>query len=174
MASSLLGPSLVGMQVTALLNGHDIGQAQRATSALLGTVLAEHGTSFARWVLLNALATGAFPPERARLVPGLAAALATGPDAVEALLDQAEVAGLARIISAPGGDPGAIQVELTAAGLTQHRTLRSAIDQVADELYAGIPEHDLAAAHRVLAEVTRRADGWLQLWIAATASVSSR
>ena len=162
------------MQTTAILTGQDIGQAQRATSALLGTVLAEHGTSFARWVMLNALATGAFPPERARLLPGLAAALATGPDAVEALLDQAEVAGLARIVSALGGDPGAVRVELTEAGLTQHRTLRSAIDQVADELYAGIPEYDVAAAHRVLAEVTRRADGWMQLWIAATASVPAR
>jgi hypothetical protein len=58
--------------------------------------------------------------------------------------------------------------------VTQHRTLRSAIDQVADELYAGIPECDLAAAHRVLAEVTRRADGWMQLWIATTASVPAR
>ncbi|HEY6415510.1 MAG TPA: hypothetical protein VIX41_04710, partial [Acidimicrobiales bacterium] len=123
----------------AILDGQDIGQAQRATSAVLGTVLAGHCTSADRWVLLNALATEAFPPEQARLVPGLAAALATEPAAVEAMLDQAEVAGLARIVSAPGGDPGALRVELTAAGVTQHRTLRSAIDQVADELYAGIP-----------------------------------
>ena len=137
-------------------------------------MLAEHGTSLDRWVLLNALATGAFPPERARLVPGLAAALATGPAAVESMLDQAGVAGLARIVSALGGDPGAVRAELTAAGVTQHRTLRSAIDQVADELYAGIPEHDLAAAHRVLAEVTRRADGWMQLWTARTAAVPAR
>ena len=147
-----------------ILSGQDIGQAQRATSAIFGVVLAEFGTTFDEWVVLNALATGAFPPERAGLVPGLAGALATGPAAVEALLDQAEAAGLARIVSAPGGDPGAVRVELTAAGRVQHRTLRSALDLVADELYSGIPEADLAAAHRVLVEVTWRADGWLNLW----------
>ena len=152
------------MTDTVILNGQDIGQAQRATSAILGVVLAEHGTTFERWVGLNALATGAFPPERAKLVPGLAGAFATGPAAVEAMLDQAEATGLVRIVSALGGDPGAVRVELTAAGRAQHGTLRSALDLVADELYSGIPEADLAAAHRVLVEVTWRADGWLNLW----------
>jgi DNA-binding MarR family transcriptional regulator len=149
---------------TVILDGQDIGQAQRATSAIFGVVLAEHGVTCDRWAVLNALATGAFPPERARLVPGLAGALATRPSAVEAMLDQAEAAGLARIVSAPGGDPGAVRVELTAAGRAQHGTLRSALDHVADELYSGIPDADLAAAHRVLVEVTWRADGWMSLW----------
>jgi hypothetical protein len=76
--------------------------------------------------------------------------------AVEAMIGQTEEAGLAPIVSTPSGDPSAVQVELTAAGVAQHRTLRSAIDQVADELCAGIPEHDLTAARRVLAEVSRR------------------
>jgi DNA-binding MarR family transcriptional regulator len=157
-----------------ILNGQDIGQAQRATSAVFDVVLAEHGTTFDGWVVLNALATGAFPPEGARLVPRLAAALATGPAAVEAMLDQAEAAGLVRIVSAPGGEPGAIRVELTAAGRAQHDTLRSAIDYVADELYSGIPEADLTAAHRVLVEVTWRADGWMGLWAATRAEEPAR
>jgi DNA-binding MarR family transcriptional regulator len=159
---------------TVILSGQDIGQAQRATSALLGTVLAEHGTTFDRWVVLNALATRAFPPERARLIPGLAGALATGPAAVEAMLDQAEAAGEVRIVSAPGGDPGAVRVELTAAGRTQHGTLRSAIDHVAEELYSGIPDADLAATRRVLAEVTWRADGWTKLWAATRPAEPAR
>ena len=152
------------MADTVILDGQDIGQAQRATSAIFGVVLAEFGTTFDEWVVLNALATGALPPERARLVPGLAGALATGPAAVETLLDDTEAAGLARIVSAPGGDPGSVRVELTAAGRAQHGMLRSALDLVADELYSGIPDADLAAAHRVLVEVTWRADGWLHLW----------
>jgi DNA-binding MarR family transcriptional regulator len=152
---------------TIILNGQDIGQAQRATSAVFDVVLAEHGTTFDEWVVLNALATGAFPPECARLVPRLAGALATGPAAVEAMLDQVEAAGLVRIESAPDGDPGAVRVVLTAAGREQHDTLRSAIDYVAAELYSGIPEADLTAAHRVLVEVTWRADGWMNLWAAA-------
>jgi DNA-binding MarR family transcriptional regulator len=159
---------------TVILNGQDIGQAQRATSAVLGVVLAEHGTTLDRWVVLNALATGAFPPERARLVPRLAGAHATGPAVVEAMLDQAEAAGLVRVVSAPGGDPGAVRVELTAAGRAQHGMLHSAIDQVARELYSGIPEADLAAAHRVLVEVTWRADGWMNLWAATSPAVPAR
>ena len=51
---------------------------------------------------------------------------------------------------------------------------RSAIDHVADELYSGIPEADLAAAHRVLAEVTLRADGWMTLWAATRPAVPAR
>ncbi len=162
------------MADTVILDGQDIGQAQRATSAIFGVVLAEHGTSFDRWVVLNALATGAFPPERARLVPRLAGALATGQAAVEAMLDQAEAAGLARIVSAPGGDPGAVRVELTAAGRAQHGTLRSDIDHVAKELCSGIPEADLVAAHRVLVEVTWRADGWTKLWAATRPAEPAR
>jgi len=37
---------------TVILNGQDIGQAQ-AASAILGVVLAEHGTTFDRWVVLR-------------------------------------------------------------------------------------------------------------------------
>ena len=162
------------MADTVILNGQDIGQAERATSALLGVVLAEHGTTFDRWVVLNALATGAVPPERARLVPGLAGALATGPAGVEALLDEAEAAGLVRIVSAPGGDPGAVRVELAAAGRAQYGTLRSDIDRMAEELCSGIPEADLAAAHRVLVELKWRADGWMWLWAAARPAEPAR
>jgi DNA-binding MarR family transcriptional regulator len=124
---------------TVILNVQDIGQAQRATSAVLGAVLAEHSTTFDRWVVLNALATGAVPPERARFLPALSAALATAPAAVEVTIDQAEEAGLVRIVSGPGGETGAVRAELTPAGRARHETLRSAIDQVAGELYAGIP-----------------------------------
>ncbi len=162
------------MQDTVILDSRDIVQAQRATSAVLGVVLAEHDTTFDRWVVLDTLATRAFPPERARLLPGLAAALATGPATVEAVLDDAQAAGLVRIVSAPGGDAGAVRVELTAAGEAQHSTLRSAIGFVAAELCAGIPERELAITHHVLAEVTRRADGWMQLWSATRPAEPTR
>jgi DNA-binding MarR family transcriptional regulator len=157
-----------------MLDGQDIGQAHRATSAILGVVLAEHGTTLDEWVVVKALATGASPPGRARLVPALASALATGPAAVEAVIDDAEVAGLVRIVSAPGGDPDAVRVELTAVGGALHAFLGEAIDHMARELYSGIPEADLAAAHRVLAEVTLRADGWTALWEATRPAEPAR
>jgi hypothetical protein len=147
------------MEDTVILSGREMVQAQWATSAVLGVVLAEHGATFDRWVVLDTLATGAVPPERARFVPGLAAALATGPAAVEVIIDEADEAGLVRIVSAPGGDPGAVRAELTPAGRVQHETLhealRSAIALVAAELDAGIPDPGLATAHRMLAEVSR-------------------
>jgi hypothetical protein len=77
-------------------------------------------------------------------------------------------------VSAPGGDAGAVRIGLTAAGEAQHGTVKSAIDLVAAELYAGIPARDLATTHLVLAEVTRRADGWMQLWSAARPTEPTR
>jgi DNA-binding MarR family transcriptional regulator len=162
------------MHDAVILDGQDIVRAQRATSAILGVVLADHDTTFDRWAVLDALAAGTFPPERTRLLPGLAAALATGPAAVEAVLDDAEADGLVRVVSAPGGDPGAARIELSAAGEARHRTLRSAIVLVAAELYMGIPERDLATAYYVLAEVTRRAEGWMQLWTATRPAETAR
>jgi DNA-binding MarR family transcriptional regulator len=147
-----------------MLDGQDIGEAQRATSAILAIVLAEHGTTGEEWAVLNALGTWASPPERARLVAALAGVLATRPSAVEAAIDDAEAAGVVRMISPHGPDPSAVRVELTAVGCALHGLLREAIDHMARELYSGIPEADLAAAHRVLAEVTLRADGWTALW----------
>src|SRR5262245_43679688 len=154
------------MEDAVILDGLDIVRAQRATSAILGVVLADHDTSFDRWAVLDALATGSFPPDRARLLPGLADALATAPAAVEVVLDDAEADRLVRIVSAPDGDAGAARIELTPAGEAQHRILLSALVLVAAKLYMGIPERDLAAAHHVLAEVSRRADGWMELWSA--------
>ena len=152
------------MSDTVMLDGQDIGQAQRATSAILAIVLAEHDTTGEEWAVLDALGTRASPPERARLVAALAGASATRTAAVEAVIDDAEAAGLVRITGAPGCDPDAVQVELTAVGRALHGLLREAIDHMARELYSGIPEADLAATHRVLAEVTLRADGWAALW----------
>jgi DNA-binding MarR family transcriptional regulator len=143
---------------TIILNFQEIGQAQRATSAIFGAVLAEHGTTIDQLVVLYALATGSFPPKRARLVPELAGALATGPTEVEALLDQAEAAGLARIVSAPDGRRR--QVELTSAGRAQHGTLsRPSTPWRAAALHPGRPH----GRPRVLVE-SWRTGGWMNLW----------
>lgn len=163
-----------GVPGTVILGGRAVCDAQRATSAVLETALAASGSSFARWVLLDTLTTGALPPERDRLVPGLAAALASGPVTVELMLDRAELAGLIRIVSAPDGDPGAVRIELTAAGTAHHRRIRSVVHRVADELYAGIPDQDLEAFDRVLAEIARRADGWVQRRTATTVAGAAR
>ncbi len=58
-------------------------------------------------------------------------------------------------------------VILNSQDIVQAQRATSAVlGVVAAELYAGIPERDLATTHHVLAEVTRRADGWMQLWSA--------
>ena len=50
------------MADTPTLNGQDIGQAERATRAVLDALLAETSTSFQSWVTLNVLATQPLTP----------------------------------------------------------------------------------------------------------------
>jgi hypothetical protein len=58
----------------AILGGRQLGEAQRATSAVLDLLLAEVGITFDRWVVLNAVVTGSVPAEVGLLVPALSGA----------------------------------------------------------------------------------------------------
>jgi hypothetical protein len=50
----------------AILDGRQLGEAERATSAVLDLLLAEIGTTFDRWVVLNAVVTGSVPADPRR------------------------------------------------------------------------------------------------------------
>jgi hypothetical protein len=90
------------------------------------------------------------------------------------MIDQAEEARPAPIVSTPAGQPSAGQVELAAAGVAPHRTLPSAIDQVADERFARLPDHGRTAARRRRAETSRLAHRRPPLRTATTAVVPPR
>ena len=75
----------------------------------------------------------------------------------------AAAAGLAEqgLISRDPQGGGAARVALTAPGAAGFGQIQDAIGQVTARLYGGLPEADLATAHRVLATVTERANAEL-------------
>jgi hypothetical protein len=150
----------------ATLDGWQPGEAQRAPSAVVDVLLAEIGTTFDRWVVLNAVATESLPAEVGLLVPALSAALDATDETVRFMLDEAEVAHHVRVVSAPSGDPAAARVELTGEGEVLHERLRTAIDELTVELSAGISRRDVETARRVLVEITHDA-----IWASAFAPV---
>ena len=138
------------------LTGQAIGEAAKATNAVLETLLAEVRTSFLSWVALNALATaGPVMPQDA-LVQRMTGGLKVATEPVLATLDELEVAGL---VTRP--DDAEPLVELTADGTALHRRIRAGIDSIAQRLYGDLPHDDLATTSRILATVTQRANAVL-------------
>jgi hypothetical protein len=138
------------------LTGQDIGQAEKATRAVLDALLAETATTFPQWVALNVLRTGGSVLEQDVIVRQMSHSLKIGEPAVLATLG--ELATLGLVTSRPG-DPA--QVELTAAGEARFGRVRTGIDGITERLYGDLPPEDLATAHRVLAIVTARANAEL-------------
>ena len=75
----------------------------------------------------------------------------------------AAAAGLAwqGLISREPGAGSGTQVALTPAGTARVEQIQRGIGQVTQRLYGGLPETDLAIAHRVLVTVTERANAEL-------------
>lgn len=113
------------MTDAAILHGRQLGDAQRATTAVLDLLLAEIGITFDRWLVVNAVTTESLPAEVGRLVPALSAALDATDETVRFMLDEAESDHHVRVVSAPSGDPAAARVELTAEGEALHGRLRA-------------------------------------------------
>jgi hypothetical protein len=145
------------MTQTPLLNGQDIGQAEHATRAVLERLLARTGTQFLGWVMLNQLAAagGALPEDD--LTGRITHGLKIGEDTVHAA--GAELARQGLISRAPAAE--GTQVVLTPAGTAGVEQIQDGISQVTQRLYGGLPESDLATAHRVLVTVTERANAEL-------------
>ena len=138
---------------TPTLTGQDIGAASRATGALLQRLLSGTGTEFTGWVMLNALATNGSSLDREVLVKRVVNGLKI--DATEAVdaLDKIVHSGLVTVVN------GA--VALTPAGTGQFEEIRDGVVAIAQRLYGDLPAEDLAVAHRILVEVTERANAEL-------------
>jgi hypothetical protein len=135
---------------TPTLNGQDIGQAERATRALLDRLLADTGTPFVDWVALNVLATTASPMTEGDLVARLRDGLLSAEDSVRPAVDRLRATGLATT----GADG---PIELTAAGRARHADIRAGIDRITAAIYGALPSDDLVTAGRVLRTVAERA-----------------
>jgi hypothetical protein len=123
------------------LNGIVIGQAERATRAVLDELLDRLHIPFDQWVALHLAATdGSAGADRLASLQRVPLA------AAEATVSALTAAGLL----APDGSP-------TAAGRARHAEIAAGIAEISARLYAGFPDADLETAGRVLTEVTSRA-----------------
>ncbi|HKA83687.1 MAG TPA: MarR family winged helix-turn-helix transcriptional regulator [Acidimicrobiales bacterium] len=143
------------MSDTPTLTGQDIGQAERATRALLDRVLAQVQTTFHQSVVLNLTANAPAPPEVDALVTRMAQGLKVDRSTARTAIDELVAGGLVD----PSGDPATLA--LTPEGAARFATIRRGIDQIAERLYGDLPSDDLATTHRILAIVTERANAEL-------------
>jgi DNA-binding MarR family transcriptional regulator len=146
------------MAPPATLSGQDVGEAEGALSALLDQVLddSDAGITRTQYIALRVVALRGPALTPAALRDFLAGQPQLG-------LDRAQVAELLRGLEAAGlvsgGDPdGSGPIQLTAEGAALHAKLGEAVATLSQRLYAGIDPADLATAHRVLVEVTERAN----------------
>jgi hypothetical protein len=135
------------------LTGQDIGAASRATGALFQRLLARIGTEFNGWVMLNVLATNGASLTREDLVNRVAQGLKIDAGEAADSLDKIAHSGLVRDVD------GA--VALTNAGTGRYKEISDGAGAIAQRLYGDLPAEDLAAAHRILVEVTERANAEL-------------
>jgi DNA-binding MarR family transcriptional regulator len=137
------------------LTGRDLGQAERATRAVLDRLLAQSGLAFLQWVALGLLEDAGPDLERDGLVRQMAGALKIDEPPVLAAVDELVRLGLVASGPAPG------RLELTPAGRRRLKDARDGVDRLTERLYGGLPQDDLATAHRVLALITERANAEL-------------
>jgi hypothetical protein len=135
------------------LSGQAIGEAAKATNAVLERLLAEVRTTFLSWVTLNVLATAGPVLPKDALVQRMTSGLKVTAEPVLATLDELADGGLVA-----RSDDG---VEITAAGSALHARIRAGIDGITQRLYGDLPQDDLATTGRTLAAVTRRANAVL-------------
>jgi hypothetical protein len=115
---------------TRPLFGQQLGAAQLATRALLDRLLAEQGTDFAHWAILNTLGSGAAGP----------------PLDADALAD---LTAAGRVTATPA---------LTPAGEERYRELRTTIVGLSARVIADVPPDDLETARRVLVAIADTAN----------------
>ncbi|MFI6007434.1 MarR family transcriptional regulator [Streptomyces sp. NPDC051243] len=142
------------MSTTPLLGPRVIALAHYAGRALLERVLARHGATFQQSVTLRLVAVADGPVERDHLVDGVVGALKIDAAEARSVIDELTTAEL---LAPQEGS----RVRITDAGRELHDSTSAETAPITARIYAGIPTEDLAAAGRVLALITERADAEL-------------
>ncbi|WP_327675255.1 MarR family transcriptional regulator [Kitasatospora sp. NBC_00458] len=130
-----------------------LGLAHYAARGVLEHVLARHGVTFQQQIALRAAVTADGPRTADDLTAQVRASLKAAPADVRATLDEL-VAG--RLLVSDGA-----HLRPTDAGRELLATVAGETAPVSARIWGGIPAEDLAAAGRVLALVTERADAEL-------------
>jgi hypothetical protein len=146
------------MAPQAILTGQDVGEAEGALTALLSQVLADTETGITRtqYIAMRVVALRGPFPSPAALHDLLAGQPQLG-------LDRSQVAELLHGLEArglvTGSDPdGPGPTTVTPRGAELNATLAGAVAGLTQRLYAGLDSDELATAHRVLVEVSERAN----------------
>ena len=139
------------MQTYPPLSTQVIGQAESALGALLDPLLSRTGTTFHQWLVLTVTAASGGDIDHDQLVARISGARKIDGAQVEAAIAELDGAGLAE---------GTSRVILTTAGLARFAEIRGALEEITARLF-DFPAEDLAAAGRVLAILTERANAEL-------------
>ncbi|WP_406440078.1 MarR family transcriptional regulator [Streptomyces sp. NBC_01613] len=135
------------------VDGRAIGLAHYAGRAVLEHVLTRHGATFQQQITLRPLAAAEGPLGRESLVGQVAGALKVDATDVQGVVEELIAK---RLVAADGS-----RLRVTDAGREFYTEVSAETGEISARIYAGIPAQDLAAAGRVLALVTERADAEL-------------
>lgn len=130
-----------------------LGLAHYAARAVLESVLDRHGATFQQQITLRLVAVAEKPVEREALVTQVVDALKA--DAADAH-HVVEELGTKGLVTVDGS-----QVRITDAGRDFYAAVTAETGRVSARIWGDIPAQDLAAAGRVLATVTERANAEL-------------
>jgi hypothetical protein len=136
-----------------LADSRTLGLAHYAARGVLERVLARHGMTFQQQIVLRAAVTAAAPQTSDQLVAQARESLKADPAGIRAALG----ALLAGRLLAEDGE----QLRPTDAGCELLAAVGAETAPFSARIWGGIPAEDLAAAGRVLALVTERANAEL-------------
>ncbi|UPZ26741.1 MarR family transcriptional regulator [Streptomyces sp. LRE541] len=153
-SSTTTGPATAtGPALAPAANARDLALAHYAARGVLEHVLARHGATFQQQVALRAAVTSDVPQTADELVTQVQGSLKANPADIRTTLD--ELLAM-RLLVADGA-----HLRPTDAGRELLATVGAETAPISARIWGGIPVEDLAAAGRVLAHVTERADAEL-------------
>jgi hypothetical protein len=131
-----------------LLTPRTIGETENALRALLTSTLDGTGLDYAGWVVVTVVARSRSPIPATALVARLTGSLKMDHTAVAARIDVLR----GRHILEQSGDA----VTITAEGTALHQRLNTRIEELTEQMWAGLDPDDLVSAHRVHTTITDR------------------
>lgn len=138
---------------TPAATARDLGLAHYAARGVLEHVLARHGTTFQQQIALRAAVTSDAPRTPDDLLARVQESLKADPAGIRAALDELRAK---RLLVADG-----VHLRPTDAGRELLAAVAAETAPISARIWGGIPAEDLAAAGRVLALVTERANAEL-------------
>lgn len=143
------------MTTTApVADSRTIGLAHYAARAVLESVLARYDVTFPQNIALRLAALADGPVARDEIADGLTGPLRVGSAEAHRVVDELIAGGL---LAADGPS----RVRVTASGREVYDACSAEVKEISARIWAGLSAEDRAAAGRVLAQVTERAEAEL-------------